>query len=407
MKNKFLKVIMLFALLTVMFFSCRKEYDNLFKLKSIEIENAQTWFENYKPFEFGLEFTNLKSSKQNSMPDWEYAFCTDIADYKTVEMPIKTQGRFGFVDKESKEAYKSTHDERYIKSQTRLVILTEKKSNNSIGFLMTIIPDKGFREKSGFKSYTSTYKNWQKGFSGYILYHSIDGKFENGWKFENGTVAKKVEQKKDKGGKSVEQISSTCTDFYMDNWYMDCTDWYTEREGPDEYTGTSCGSPYVEQQYLYTECYSDYVDQGGSFNPPEPNIDIEGYNTLTAEERVLVVNNPFAALVIASNRIRAENKTEEIFTLNGHNDKSDAFRHAYFQALNVISVGYDLTSQFAWAHEQNPDQPEIEKQMDLYNNSVGMDIGLHFNVTEQAILDALNSGQLVYIKDGVIVQSNQ
>jgi len=275
MKNKFLKVFILFALLAVLIFACSKEYDNLFNKETIDIEEAQAWFENNKPTEFGLKSINFKGVKLNFMPDWKYAFSKNNKDFKTVEMPIKAQGRFGFATKESKEAYEQTKDDRYMNSQTRMVVLTEKKSNNTIGFLMTIIPDKEYRDKTTFGPYYSSYRNWQKGFSGYIFYHTLEGDFANGWKFSDGKVTKKVEQKAGKGFNSNLE-SPTCYAFYLESWYQNCTNWYTQYESGDVYTGTSCGVPYVEFQYLYTECEGG---GGGASYSPQNNDPYQQSNT--------------------------------------------------------------------------------------------------------------------------------
>ena len=51
----------------------------------------------------------------------------------------------------------------------------------------------------------------------------------------------------------------------------------------------------------------------------------------------------------------------------------DAFRHAYFSGLNVASLGFSLAKQLGDAHEEYAANPILEKEMDLYNNSIGRD----------------------------------
>lgn len=43
------------------------------------------------------------------------------------------------------------------------------------------------------------------------------------------------------------------------------------------------------------------------------------------------------------------------------NGKGDAFRHAYFIALNAADLGTDLTRRLSEAHEENPGHP-MEKE---------------------------------------------
>jgi hypothetical protein len=58
-----------------------------------------------------------------------------------------------------------------------------------------------------------------------------------------------------------------------------------------------------------------------------------------------------------------------------HNGKGDAFRHCYWNARMAIDFGKGTAKGFADRHEQNPNQPAIEKKMDLFNNDVGRTVG--------------------------------
>jgi len=56
----------------------------------------------------------------------------------------------------------------------------------------------------------------------------------------------------------------------------------------------------------------------------------------------------------------------------GLNDKADAFRHAYWMALNAKEVGIFLAVLYGAAHEDEvPQQFAKEKEMDLHNNLRG------------------------------------
>lgn len=63
---------------------------------------------------------------------------------------------------------------------------------------------------------------------------------------------------------------------------------------------------------------------------------------------------------------------------NGPNDTADnhtdAFRHAYWNALMTQRFGEDWTRDFTTAHERLPGNPSTAEAMDLYNNQVGRDI---------------------------------
>lgn len=107
-----------------------------------------------------------------------------------------------------------------------------------------------------------------------------------------------------------------------------------------------------------------------------------------------------------ANAQKATWKSEELFPSSLYNGKGDAFRHAYWNALNVILLGYNLAESLTTAHEDQPPSYNYsykEKQMDLFNNEVGRDRNRWFwdgyGSLEESILDALNSGQLKYLNN--------
>jgi hypothetical protein len=54
-----------------------------------------------------------------------------------------------------------------------------------------------------------------------------------------------------------------------------------------------------------------------------------------------------------------------------HNGKGDAFKHAYWSALMTFYYGEPWAKALGNAHEKRPNNPKIEKRMDLHNNAVG------------------------------------
>ncbi len=127
---------------------------------------------------------------------------------------------------------------------------------------------------------------------------------------------------------------------------------------------------------------------------------------LTSEEKTLCSLYPKIALKILPNKKIAEQKTKDIMGHSGHNDKSDAFRHAYFNALNALYAGRYYANLFGEAHETNtPLNKALEKQMDLFNNSVGQYYGENVSPLnpdtsplEVKIKRALDNGELRYLK---------
>lgn len=123
---------------------------------------------------------------------------------------------------------------------------------------------------------------------------------------------------------------------------------------------------------------------------------------LTPVELILINYFPFAALRIKSNASKAELETINRFGSNGLNDKSDAFRHAYWLALNTKYVGAEKAKLFSDAHEtQVPLKFILEKQMDLHNNAVGISLCPQDALTEaylsQTAWQSVLNGELNYL----------
>jgi len=83
----------------------------------------------------------------------------------------------------------------------------------------------------------------------------------------------------------------------------------------------------------------------------------------------------------------------------GHNDASDAVRHAYWSALNARDVGEFIAISVGEMHEDEPNQPKEEREMDLYNNSVGVKIGTENESASndqlyELVIQALDEGKL-------------
>ena len=113
------------------------------------------------------------------------------------------------------------------------------------------------------------------------------------------------------------------------------------------------------------------------------------WNELTSEEQNLIISFPMEAYNIFKNREVAESATQLKFGNNGLNDKSDAFRHAYFNAINTKKVGAYMAKLFSDAHEsETPLKLLLEKQMDLFNNAIGHQSEI--NYPSASILELVN-----------------
>ena len=128
------------------------------------------------------------------------------------------------------------------------------------------------------------------------------------------------------------------------------------------------------------------------------------WKTLSQAEKNLIKKNWSEAYHIYKNRKVAEDATEQKFNRNGLNDKSDAFRHAYYNAINAKAVGVDIAKLFSDAHEsETPIRFIKEEKMDLFNNNVGHQsllLNSNLSLTQLAdlIYQKLLNGDLRYLK---------
>lgn len=161
----------------------------------------------------------------------------------------------------------------------------------------------------------------------------------------------------------------------------------------NDYPGMDDGLPF--------EWWNDdeFVENNFSFN-----LAGEGFGDLTTQEKWLVAAFPARALIIYNNKELAETETINRFGNNGRNDKSDAFRHAFFNAMNSNDAGDTVARLFSNAHESEVTSNLIlEVQMDLHNNNVGHTIGddASIFVSDQdlssSVYQSLLNGLLVYL----------
>lgn len=156
-------------------------------------------------------------------------------------------------------------------------------------------------------------------------------------------------------------------------------------------------------------------------NPNNFNLDItranNQYDPLTLAEIALIKIYPLQAYVIKQNvniALAMSDAKMGVADTLGLNDKKDAFRHAFFQAINTRDVppqivfpipipGNVIVTLFANAHESEvPAQLQLEKEMDLFNNSIGINYCLTCWITSNnsiadAIMIKLVNGELKYL----------
>ena len=303
---KFIVSLILLAL-TLIFIACEQEWfgqeeDDT----SMSVEEARAWFENNQPEFLVLKSANPDKKTKVIQPDWKSAFKSRNDKVEVVETSVLSNGLFGFVTKESREEWLSGGDSGYLVSLTRLVVLHYKKSDRMVSFFMTIIGDKTYLGKKEFKLWDNTYLTKDKDFNGMVLFHNTEGKFINGWRYTEGkithTLTVNFEQET---GIQLKSGHYDCSEHIVYEWFIDCTDYYTVGEIDGQivsisYTGTSCGTPYMDYAGTSIECtYVDdglgngggYVDPSNSLNTILNSLFVNGVNL--TEDQIQLLNSAF------------------------------------------------------------------------------------------------------------------
>lgn len=126
------------------------------------------------------------------------------------------------------------------------------------------------------------------------------------------------------------------------------------------------------------------------------------------EQQVYNSNPTYGNYVLLDAKLALDSAESKYTDL--HNGKGDAYRHGLWQGLSAFHTTKDYAKAFGDAHENDFPGPQIETIMDLWNNSIGRDIG----ATKWAIWqvysgvdDGMRIGSFRYIKNGNLVPTNQ
>lgn len=136
------------------------------------------------------------------------------------------------------------------------------------------------------------------------------------------------------------------------------------------------------------------------------------WNKITECERDFFRSNPQHLYTARGNKAKAEKVAWERFgNCNTPNDRpmlntiGDAYRHAYFAALNTHNMGYNSAKSLGDAHEcDTPSNKLDQKQMDIHNNAWGYHYGSTIStITESqfytTFMNAFNSGQIKILQE--------
>ena len=146
---------------------------------------------------------------------------------------------------------------------------------------------------------------------------------------------------------------------------------------------------------LYNFLNSDTWDQKQPY---------DDWNRLTECEKNFFETYPAFLYQAKKDRSMAEIAAKRRFpNCTLYNDIGDAFRHAYFSALNARRMGYTNAKRLGNCHEDWAGNPANEKDMDLNNNQWGYNYTSTHGIVQvdqfyTAFIEAFNNGKIKILK---------
>ena len=253
--------------------------------RATEIANARTWYESQTAIRSSTRASSKEDSPQSTLlnmePNWKLTYRRKNDKYRTVEAVMTGNERVTFLSPELINKLKQDHDYRFKKSLTRLIVRTDRETQEVVGFTMTIIPSVEYLELTAFNPFHNTYVNRDEHFGGYIIYHDLDGTFTNGWKYVDGKITHTISESivpvdSIKNNPSAQtRRYEVCEQYVYEVLIEECYEWCTQTEW-----GTTCE---IDNCIYYTEIYDsweicDWIEEdeddynGGSYIPkPKPD----------------------------------------------------------------------------------------------------------------------------------------
>lgn len=145
--------------------------------------------------------------------------------------------------------------------------------------------------------------------------------------------------------------------------------------------------------------------------------DFDPVRVTASEARLLDDLGPLDLKAMQDSKVDAQTEANSRFPSQAkdpvaNDDHTDAFRHAYWNALMANRIGDDFATDYGQAHERIPGNQPTREAMDLYNNAVGVRIAQeHPDASAEELADyveaAVRNGEMVVVdQNGNLVPSN-
>ncbi len=356
--------LLLCTLVMCLITSCKKEKIGIDNSINTAQENGKLDLNKWQPILMTNHLINSLTPDINNKVDWSNAFVQ------------KNEGRGEFY----LPFYSSNQNLQLLRVFTNV---KDSIESAEVILIMNYKNDISFDNKEIIKNE----KQWFNYYSGLVQVFDLDKKLKHYELYSNGRlVSKNTFVKKNKNSaiqiraNSLQASAIVCWDTYWVSFSSDGTQtWnYLYTSCGDDCTTTTildlnrslfirsnCGgggsSTYPQgDEVLWTqEMFEFQADYRAKMSQAE--LDIFD-NELNGDQRLKYLLNAKSAIA----------RAESLYPTSVWNGKGDAFRHAYWVGLNSESLGPILAARLAAAHEQNPNNHPLEKEMDSRNNAIGI-----------------------------------
>ncbi len=149
------------------------------------INQAKKWFEKQCPDRV-VYIPIHDGTLLPATPNWSQAMRRKNQDFSAVEVALSWEKGVSFFSEDCKQLYEETGDERYLQSKTRIVVLTDRQTNETTSFLMTLIPDSYFLHKTDMMPFKKVTYLDKVDFTGRIILRTLDGEWIKGSSYYEG-----------------------------------------------------------------------------------------------------------------------------------------------------------------------------------------------------------------------------
>lgn len=357
--------------------------------------------------------------------DWEspYSYSGENINAEYMEFPARMSSDIQFHEASDEG------DTFFLDNHSTLLINRNTEQNINKAYIMTFVADKAYMEQMDQMELSSLHNNGQIGnFSGLRLCLSLSGSLIGAERYRDGRLRASISAKDFietpkmypaflrllLGPVKVKchmrnRIVTKADSTDVSNYLLDPSFCYGDNGGDGSGGGGGGGFsyPYIPGWPSW-EYYDDPWDDsenngGGGGSSGNGNGNGGGYgdsgsysdstfvvgpngeglkrynvdwNKLSSSEKAFIREHPYIAFCFYRNAARARVLSEQYYPGTAVGSMQDAFRHAYWSALNAYDYGESLARRFGDAHEDVDNQKEDEREMDLYNNNYGYAVGV-------------------------------